>query len=145
MGRPKIHTTESIRAYKAKWAREDRIKNPTRVRNYNNAWVRARRAEWLAAHGPCRKCGSTVRLEVDHIDPKTKIHHSVWTWGAKRRNAELAKCQVLCFICHRLKTSAERGWKLHGELMWQSGCRCAECIRVHNKKLRKLRREPHGN
>ena len=133
-------STAKMRAYKAAWARQARKNNPDKIRKYNMARYRECRNTWLAANGPCVKCGSTKRLAVDHIDPKTKIHHMVWTWSEHRRLAELAKCQVLCFICHRLKTNAERGWKTHGELMWQTGCRCPECIRVHAKKLRKLRR-----
>lgn len=136
----KRNKTSRVRAYKAKWSASYRKKNIELVRERNNAWVSARRKEWLRKHGPCAKCGSTKRLEVDHMDPKKKIHHSVWTWGEARREKELKKCQVLCFLCHRLKTNKERGWKLHGEIRWQMGCRCAECVRVHKKKLRKLRR-----
>lgn len=128
--------TDEVRSYKAEWAREDRKKNPEKARAYNNAWVAQRRAEWLAKNGPCKECGSSKRLEVDHIDPKKKVHHRVWTWGENRRNAELAKCQVLCFLCHRLKTNKERGWRLHGEIMWQKGCRCDVCVKTHKKKLR---------
>ena len=52
-------------------------------RVYAREWVRKRRQAWLAANGPCRairhrrrrctrsetcrQCGSTDRLEVDHI------------------------------------------------------------------------------
>lgn len=137
----KRNKTKEVRDRKAEWARKNREKNPDIVREKNNAWVRARRDKWLAENGPCKHCGSNERLEVDHIDPKTKVHHSVWTWGDERRTKELAKCQVLCFLCHRLKTNAERGWKMHGELMWQKGCRCEECVKVHEKKLRKAARD----
>lgn len=43
-------------------------------------------------------------LEVDHIDPDQKISHKVWSWAKPRRDAELAKCQVLCNKCHKNKT-----------------------------------------
>lgn len=127
---------DEMRKYKNEWARKDRLKNIEKYRSKNNAWVMARRIKWLKINGPCKKCGSWKRLEVDHIDPKTKIHHSVWTWGEDRRSNELVKCQVLCFLCHRFKTNEERGWNLHGEIRYQMGCRCDECIRVHKKKLR---------
>lgn len=57
-------------------------------------------------------CGDTTRLEVDHIDPSTKVLNpfEVWTRKKESRDAELAKCQVLCHICHSKKTAADRRW-----------------------------------
>lgn len=135
-----MRTIEEVRAYKARWARQARAKDPDKWRKREAAWPRKNRQKWLKLNGPCKKCNSSKRLEVDHINPKTKIHHSIWTWSKERREKELEKCQVLCFICHRLKTNQERGWKIHGELMWQKGCRCQECIKIHEKKLRKINR-----
>lgn len=110
-------TAAHVREMERKKAARLRAKNPAKFRKINmERWYAARNA-WLAEHGPCVKCGSTERLELDHKDPATKIDHKVWTWSPTRRDVELAKCQVLCFICHRLKTNEERGWKLHGELM----------------------------
>lgn len=83
---------ESQKAAQAKW--------------YQNA-AKVRRKEWLAQNGPCRKCGSSKRLEVDHIDPMTKVSHRIWTWTEERRNVELAKCQVLCRRCHTHKSLTE--------------------------------------
>ena len=62
------------------------------------------RRKWLADNGPCRICGSWIDLEVDHVDPQTKVSHRVWSWAAERRNAELAKCQPLCHVCHKHKS-----------------------------------------
>lgn len=66
------------------------------------------RAEWFAANGPCRECGSTDNLELDHIDRKDKVSHTVWSWAPKRRQLELIKCQPLCRRCHRKKSAAQR-------------------------------------
>ena len=66
--------------------------------------VKGRRKDWIEANGPCAKCGSWDRLEVDHIDPSTKVSHNVWGWSETRRLEELAKCQVLCYSCHKEKT-----------------------------------------
>jgi hypothetical protein len=92
-------------------------KNAARQRANQLAWMKRRRQEWLDANGPCAQCGSSHRLEVDHIDPETKVTHTVWSWAKPRRDAELAKCQVLCHACHAEKTRAEnsirareRGW-----------------------------------
>lgn len=97
---------------------------------YQCAQIRQRKAEWLAANGPCRHCGSTENLEVDHIDPAQKVSHYVWSWRLERRQIELAKCQVLCRKCHRIKSNAELARPLvHGTAARYKHhkCRCAEC------------------
>ena len=60
---------------------------------------------WLEENGPCARCGANENLEVDHIDPLTKVSHNVWTWAEEKRLEELAKCQVLCHNCHVEKSS----------------------------------------
>lgn len=45
---------------------------------------------------------------MDHKDPEHKLNHRVWGWAEARREAELAKCQVLCRFCHSIKTTIER-------------------------------------
>lgn len=55
----------------------------------------------------CVQCGSTENLELDHIDRTTKIDHKIWSWTRVKREAEIAKCQVLCHDCHKEKTRAE--------------------------------------
>lgn len=69
-------------------------------RKYAREWMAKRRKQWLAENGPCGRCGSTERLEIDHIDPALKTNHRVWSWAKLRRDAELAKCRVLCKKCH---------------------------------------------
>jgi 5-methylcytosine-specific restriction endonuclease McrA len=77
-------------------------------RAYNNKWMRDRRAEAVAAFGGCCvRCGSTEVLQFDHIDPATKTTHRIWAMSKARREAELAKCQLLCAACHREKTKPE--------------------------------------
>lgn len=98
------------------------------LRKYQRGWLNRRRAEWIAANGPCKKCGSSERLEVDHIDPAQKITHAVWSWSKVRREAELAKCQVLCYTCHKAKTSSDRpAAKCGTRSRYVAGCRCADC------------------
>ena len=63
--------------------------------------------------GPCTICGGCFEpymMHFDHIDPSTK---SGAVSDLKSREwkvvlAEIAKCQLLCIGCHRLKTSEER-------------------------------------
>lgn len=72
-------------------------------REYQRQWVAQNRAAWLAGK-TCAVCGSDQNLEVDHADPTSKLSHRVWSWSKARREAELAKCQVLCRGCHQSKT-----------------------------------------
>lgn len=98
-------------------------------RRYQREWMAKRRQDWIDEHGPCVKCGSDVDMEVDHIDPDLKLSHKVWSWSKERREAELAKCQVLCGNHHKEKTSQYRARVLtHGHVsMYRRGCRCAAC------------------
>lgn len=113
------------------------------LNRYNLQWQRERRRAWLAANGPCRQCGSTHRLEVDHIDPATKVSHAVWSWSAVRREAELAKCQVLCHRCHKAKSdAAHRKPLVHGTINAYNmkGCRCDVCRAGHRERATEKRR-----
>ena len=83
--------------------------DPKKQREAQHQWylavVKERKAAWILANGPCKKCGSADELEVDHIDPSKKVSHNIWSWAKKRRLSELAKCQVLCHDCHAEKTT----------------------------------------
>lgn len=76
---------------------------PEAQREYQRKWKARRRADFFADKC-CVRCGSTERLELDHKDPKLKISHNIWSWSKERREAEIAKCQVLCNECHQVKT-----------------------------------------
>lgn len=98
---------------------------------FARAWRAKRRAEWVASRGgACEQCGSTTDLEVDHIDPATKLYNpgQVWTARAEIREAELAKCQVLCKSCH-LEKSWGHQMHVHGTraMYTKHKCRCEEC------------------
>ena len=97
---------------------------------YQLNWMRKRREAWFEHNGPCIACGSPNNLELDHKDPKTKSDHKIWSWSKKRREEELAKCQVLCIECHRLKTRWQRASKIaQGKttMYTRYGCRCYYC------------------
>lgn len=101
-------------------------------REYRRLWKAKRRADFFKDK-KCVKCGSTERLELDHIDPSTKIHHNIWTWKLERRLSEIAKCQVLCHECHRLKTRQERA-KINKEQVLE----IRELYKLGNTSHRKL-------
>jgi hypothetical protein len=76
---------------------------------------RRRREEWIEQQGrTCARCGVRTDDErpypaffwrVDHIDPATKLYEirDIWTMRAAVREAELAKCQLLCIVCDMWK------------------------------------------
>ena len=112
---------------------------PYKDRAEQNRYQRERaarlRREWLLVNGPCRSCGSWENLEVDHVDPKEKEQHRVWTWSKTRREAELAKCQPLCIDCHRAKTINEAvhpAWN-HGLTGYRYGCKCEICRQANRE------------
>lgn len=79
--------------------------DPDQQREYMRQWIAARRAAYFSGKS-CAKCGSTEKLELGHVDPTQKVDHKIWSWRVSRREAELAKCQVLCADCHTEKTVA---------------------------------------
>ncbi len=107
------------------------------MRNVYETQRKARlRNQWLLANGPCKACGSTIALEVDHIDPRQKVSHRIWGWCKEKREAELAKCQVLCGDCHLRKTISERHAAhplVHGTNRGYNThrCRCQACKAAH--------------
>lgn len=98
-------------------------------RQYQREYLAAKRAAYLNGKY-CVECGSTQRLEIDHIDPTQKITHAFWSWSEERRLVELAKCQILCYDCHKKKTIMQTLRKNvpHGTItMYRRGCHCNEC------------------
>lgn len=105
------------------------LKNIEDRRRYQREWQAKRRSDWIDSRGPCAVCGSNENLEVDHINPATKLDHRVWNWAEPRRLKELAKCQILCSDHHKEKTAKYRALVLkHGTAsMYSRGCRCDSC------------------
>lgn len=126
------------------------IHDPDKRRAYGRAWIAKRRNAWLQANGPCKRCGSEENLEVDHIDPMAKVSHRIWSFSAEKREAELAKCQVLCKACHRKKTNAMLvGEPEHGTMRRYNSrhyrCRCESCVeagRAYKAAWRKTHPRP---
>lgn len=110
-------------------------------RKYAREWIAARRAKFFKDKY-CVECGSVKKLELDHIDPSTKIDHKIWSWAEKRRKEEIAKCQVLCRICHIEKTIIEKTVPIvHNTLCgYKNGCRCILCKEANAKYEYKRRR-----
>jgi hypothetical protein len=102
-------------AYKAQWVREDRKKNPEKYRakdmTRHSRRQKERRDHVTAAKvAPCTDCGNTFppcAMDFHHRDPSTKkaaIARMVYTTAAiKVIDEEIAKCDLLCANCHRIR------------------------------------------
>lgn len=78
-------------------------------RLYQLEWIKNRRQQWIDENGPCVDCGSSDRLEVDHIDPNLKAFEvrDLWSRREEVRELELAKCVVRCYACHLTKSKTD--------------------------------------
>ena len=110
------------------------FKDPSAQRQYQREWMAKRRSDWFAENGPCVRCGSWDKLQLDHIDRTEKVSHRIWNWSKARRDAEAEKCQVLCYPCHVKKTAEYGDTALgrpvsHGDVAMYTrrGCRCDLC------------------
>lgn len=113
-------------------------------REYQAVWRNKRRAMWIAQNGPCKSCGSMYKLEIDHIDRDTKDFKasSLWNRRAEVRMRELAKCQVLCYDCHKDKSIKESSIaEYHGTgAGWSNRkCRCDLCREYHRNAVAEYR------
>ena len=92
-----------------------------------------REAALLSLGGKCARCGSTERLELDHIDPTTKTFAvgDLWSVSKARYDAEIVKCQLLCRACHIVKSVEDSGKSSargqHGTPSSYRYCKCALC------------------
>lgn len=95
--------------------------------------------------GKCIKCGTKKKLQLDHIDPKTKTREmsSMHLYSWENFIKELSKCQILCFTHHIEKTKKSYPQRTHGSCAMynRGGCRCDLCRKVataYSKKRREL-------
>jgi 5-methylcytosine-specific restriction endonuclease McrA len=102
----------------------DRVKGERAALKEQN---RTRLLGYLREH-PCVGCGETnlVVLEFDHLrDKRWNIASMIvggFPWSTIE--SEIAKCQILCANCHRIKTARERGYydrKVNGQLFEDLG------------------------
>lgn len=121
---------------------------------YMLARYNKRRREAIAKlGGACVVCGATENLQLDHIFRSEKSFNisQMWSISQERFDAELAKCQLLCGICHRAKNTWELDKKAairtHGTLSSYRYCKCDLCKKAYSDywqsyKPRKKRPEP---
>jgi hypothetical protein len=58
-------------------------------------------------------------MDFDHRDGEVKrgnVGAKIGIWGWPRILAEIAKCDLICANCHRIRTARRAGW-LSGEMV----------------------------
>jgi hypothetical protein len=85
-----------------------------------------------ALGGVCVECGSVEDLQFDHVDPVTKSFEVRLALYKRRFDNqdlvdELAKCQLLCKSCHKIKSDIEQSVEHGGGLSGKRDCRCNLC------------------
>lgn len=116
--------------------------------NYRRDWRRARKVSFVEKlGGVCSHCGTTERLEFDHIDRNTKLFDIATHLDSSTQTllSELKKCQLLCKSCHATKSQAERGNDTshrHGLLSTyvNLGCRCSDCKNANRVYMNNYRK-----
>lgn len=104
----------------------------------------AKKAKWTAYMGGCCvDCGATEDLEFDHINPETKAFNILQGWGfaEERLIEELKKCQLLCSICHDIKTATDNSVPHGGGKSGKRNCKCVDCKLRKNEYMRNWKRE----
>lgn len=106
---------------------------------------RAKAIELLG--GKCVTCGTTERLQFDHIKNDRQGYGGLISYLLKTRwerlLAELEKCQLLCISCHAVKTGADKSAKepKHGVqgTYVNRKCRCDKCVFANSEHTRQYR------
>lgn len=97
-------------------AKAHREANLDKSREHNRRYAARGRLfllEYLTKH-PCIQCGedNPILLDFDHLDPATKSFSvsNRTTVHPRLLEKEIAKCQILCVRCHRLKNADQLNW-----------------------------------
>jgi hypothetical protein len=115
---------------------------------YMNAYMTRRYHERRALAierlgGSCVQCGSTDRLEMDHIDPARKlINVSNQTWTSEAYWLEMRKIQLLCRPHHQQKTARQLSVPHGGGITGRRNCRCELCRPLKNAYNRQRKQGP---
>lgn len=111
------------------WARRSRATDPERHRAYRKRHRAAHRtalaarykkakakfSEWLAVvkAGPCMDCGRCFppcAMDFDHVrGVKVCAVSRMIKCSQARLDAEVAKCDLVCAVCHRIRTQRRKG------------------------------------
>lgn len=106
--------------------------------DYMSVYLAAKRARWIAEHGPC-PCGAFENLV---IYTGMKRRRLLWTYSDERLAAILKDAIVLCFDCHKKRRSATPA-KLAAakkKLVKIAAAATRDVVRVQQRQSRKSER-----
>jgi len=98
------------REHRLRQYRKDRVPY---LKNNRRQRTKLQKIAAQAKNQPCQDCGCSFpacAMDFDHRDPKTKVAKisSMVFCGSKQLLLdEIAKCDVVCAICHRLRTNRQ--------------------------------------
>lgn len=82
--------------------------NPNKFRSYDRArYARLRKFLQTSKEVPCADCGVELPhycMEFDHCRGEKLFNVSHIGTGIARIKAEMAKCDVVCAVCHKIRT-----------------------------------------
>lgn len=89
------------------------FKDKSKFNEYRNEWVRNRKRFFMEAKNvPCMDCGlvNPIVMEFDHRPDEVKSFTIAanWQFSMDRLLKEIAKCDIVCANCHRLRTHNRR-------------------------------------
>lgn len=99
------------RAYQKKWyeANKEEHKKRTKANKIKHYERNKQRINDLKSY-PCTDCGNCfnpVAMDYDHINPSNKkinISKMMNAYSWERIQEEIAKCELVCANCHRVRT-----------------------------------------
>ena len=73
---------------------------------------------WFKQTNPCTDCGVVYDkepwlMDFDHLDAEEKLYNisRIYCRGSKAIREELAKCELVCVLCHRRRSARRAGWE----------------------------------
>ena len=103
-------TTPEYRTKMAEWQRNYRKDHPEKKRD--KIALRAAFVDSLKVTG-CVDCGNKNLsvLDLDHLGDKVRNVSAMLDYSMEKLMVEVAKCEVRCANCHRIKTASRRNGK----------------------------------
>ena len=105
-----------VKSEKAKRTARNRAASPEKYKKYAQKYMQKRRA-WLdeLKSAPCADCGKLYHpcvMDFDHVrgEKLGNISAMIRAVTMGKLSAEIAKCELVCSNCHRLRTHL-REWK----------------------------------
>lgn len=110
-GSPQSYCVECVRAYSREHYRKNRnAHNERRAQNGKVYRNKMRKAVDALKDVPCTDCGQKFPpfvMDFDHLDgyEKTDCIANLVNWSSLEKIlAEMAKCEIVCSNCHRIRT-----------------------------------------